>query len=188
MQNSVSAQSDPAILTTAQAAVEHGANANFISLGFGITALIATAAVAGFFYAYSSSVMFGLNVVAPDVALKAMQGINAEVRNPVFALSFFGSAVMLIAATTIMFMQGNTASALWFSAAAITYIAGGFVLTMAINVPMNEALALIDVSSLPDPAKIWVEYENPWTFWNHVRTGFSLIAVAMAGLGLWALR
>lgn len=183
MQKQISNEANLALLATA-----NDTASSFISLGFGIAALVATAAVAGFFYAYSSSVMFGLNAVAPDVALQAMQGINAEVRNPIFAVGFFGSVLLLLAATIVMLIQGNTMSAIWFAAAAATYIAGGFVLTMAINVPMNEALSVVDVAALTDPALTWAEYEGPWTFWNHVRTGFSLLAVALAGLGIWTLR
>jgi uncharacterized membrane protein len=59
--------------------------------------IILMAAVAGFFYAYQVSVIWGLDAVEPRVAIRAMQGINAEVRNFWFAPSFFGSLVAPIA-------------------------------------------------------------------------------------------
>ncbi|MEM1365815.1 MAG: anthrone oxygenase family protein [Pseudomonadota bacterium] len=187
MQTNISAHANELVSPLAQKAAEVSTS-SLLSLGSGIIALVATAAVAGFFYAYSSSVMFGLNATAPDVALRAMQAINAEVRNSIFAMGFFGSAVFLLAAMAIMFIKSEPGAALWFGAAAVVYIGGGFILTMAVNVPMNEALAIVDVSALPDPATTWANYEAPWTFWNHVRTGFSLLSVVFAGIGLWSLR
>jgi uncharacterized membrane protein len=59
--------------------------------------IILMAAIAGFFYACQVSVIWGLDAVAPRVAIRAMQGINAEVRNFWFAPTFFGSLVAPIA-------------------------------------------------------------------------------------------
>ncbi|MEO0637780.1 MAG: anthrone oxygenase family protein [Pseudomonadota bacterium] len=183
MQTHISAAS-----TVSPHAQPSAARVPWFSLSLSVVALVAVAAVAGFFYAYSSSVMVGLNASTPEVALKAMQGINAEVRNPIFALSFFGSAILLPAATALLVVQGSRKAALPLGAASAVYILGGFMLTMVINVPMNEALAVVDVDALPDPAAAWADYAEPWTFWNHVRTVLSLSAVALAGLGIWRLR
>lgn len=119
-----------------------------------VLAIIACAAVAGFFYAYACSVMYGLNDSAPSVALEAMQGINRTVRNPIFALSFFGTALLLPLAATLAFMAGLKKACFGLVLAALAYIGGGFVLTMAVNVPMNNALAVVDVSALTDPTKV----------------------------------
>ncbi|MEP0519786.1 MAG: anthrone oxygenase family protein [Hyphomicrobiales bacterium] len=152
--------------------------ANFVLL----VAIIASAAVAGFFYAYACSVMYGLNDSNATVALEAMQGINRTVRNPIFALSFFGTALLLPVASVLTFMSGAKNAGTVLAVAALSYLGGGFFLTMAINVPMNNALALVDVSALADPAKAWADYEQPWSFWNWVRTGFSFAALILAVL------
>jgi uncharacterized membrane protein len=156
--------------------------------GAGLSAILATGAVAGFFYAYSCSVMVGLDNSPPDAAIQAMQGINREVRNPVFAMSFFGAAALLPLAALCCLLSGNLPAATFFGAAALAYIVGGFVLTMAINVPMNEAFALIDHAALADPVETWQRYSTQWTFWNHIRTGFSLLALGLAVLGFRAIR
>lgn len=145
-----------------------------------LMAIVACAAVAGFFYAYACSVMYGLNDSAPAVALEAMQGINRTVRNPIFALSFFGTALLLPLAAALTYIVGSTKAGAVLAISAIVYIGGGFVLTMAINVPMNNALAIVDVSALANPAKAWADYEGPWSFWNWTRTGFSFLALLMA--------
>lgn len=145
-----------------------------------LMAIISCAAVAGFFYAYACSVMYGLNDSTPVVALEAMQGINRTVRNPIFAFSFFGTALLLPIATGLAFVSGAKRAGQLLLIAAISYIGGGFLLTMSINVPMNNALSLIDVSALANPAETWNNYEGPWSFWNWVRTGFSFAALLLA--------
>lgn len=51
-------------------------------------ATLAAALVSGFFYAYFCSVMVGFATAPPEVAIAAMQAINATVRNAPFAFSF----------------------------------------------------------------------------------------------------
>ena len=69
--------------------------------------------------------------------------------------------------------------------AGILYMIGGMGLTMAVNVPMNEALALIEVPQDTDAAKaIWVEYSGRWQVFNIIRTVVSGAVLAMTG---WAL-
>ena len=49
--------------------------------------------MAGFFFAYSATVSPGLSDADPDVALRAMQAVNASVRNPAFGFAFWGAHV-----------------------------------------------------------------------------------------------
>lgn len=152
-----------------------------------LLAIVACAAVSGFFYAYGCSVMYGLNDGSPKLALEAMQGINRTVRNPIFALSFFGTALLLPLVAALAFIANTKRAGVVLVIAAIAYIGGGFVLTMAINVPMNNALAIVDVGTLADPAKAWADYEGPWSFWNWVRTGFSFLALLLATIAFGAM-
>jgi uncharacterized membrane protein len=59
--------------------------------------LLASALSAGFFYTYSISVMPGLAAADPSSAIRAMQGINAVIRTPVFAFAFFGALLFPLA-------------------------------------------------------------------------------------------
>jgi uncharacterized membrane protein len=59
-----------------------------------VVALLATAIIAGFFYAYSVSVMPGLTASDPVSAINAMKAINAVVRTVEFAVSFFGALAL----------------------------------------------------------------------------------------------
>jgi hypothetical protein len=63
--------------------------------GLMLVGLLASALSAGFFY--MSSVMPGLSLADPQAAIRAMQGINREIRTPVFAFAFFGALVFPLA-------------------------------------------------------------------------------------------
>lgn len=133
--------------------------------------------LAGFFYAYSNSVMWGLDDTAADAAVVAMQGVNRVVRNPLFAVSFFGAPVATtVAAAFIWRRDGAGCGLAAVLALALCLVAVG--VTAVVNVPMNEALAGIDAAGT-DAAAVWSDYSERWTFWNHVR-----FAAALAGFML----
>ena len=63
------------------------------------------------------------------------------------------------------------------------YLLGCLLVTMAVNVPMNNQLAVAKPDSSGADA-LWDHYRSRWTLWNHVRTAASLVA---AGLFVMAL-
>ena len=145
-----------------------------------------TGAITGFFYAYTSSVMWGLDAIAPEQAIVAMQGINATVRNAVFAPAFFGTPVAALVTGFLLARFSQRQAALLMVLATLTYIVGAFLPTLLVNVPMNEALAA--VTSPVDPqqaAQIWTAYAQRWTWWNTLRTLFSLASLLLVGLALF---
>jgi len=58
------------------------------------------------------------------------------------------------------------------------YLVGAILVTIACNVPLNDALAAVDPSKA-DAVPIWTNYLKIWTAWNHVRTVASLAAAAL---------
>jgi uncharacterized membrane protein len=148
--------------------------------------LILSGAIAGFFYAYSVSVMRGLDATDPQHAIAAMQGINATVRNALFAPAFFGTPVMA-ALTGALFIFGHRRKAgLVLILAAAVYVLGALLPTFLVNVPMNDALA---VASIPadqqDAQTLWTNYSTRWTEWNHLRLAFSMLSLALVGAALF---
>ena len=153
-----------------------------------LVSLLLSAAIFGFFYAWVCSTMWGLDAADPRVAIAAMQAMNASVRNAVFFPAFFVTPFAL-GLTALLLWKGRERASGWlFAAAAVVYFALGLVLTMAVNVPMNEALALVDVPDDVDAARqIWTEYSAPWQVWNQIRTGTSGLAFLLAALGTLTL-
>ncbi len=148
-------------------------------------ALVLSAAIFGFFYAWVCSTMWGLDAADPRVAIAAMQAMNASVRNVVFAPAFFGTPIVLLLAGVLLWGQGHQASGGTFIASGLVYALGGMILTMMVNVPMNEALALQDIPSDPaDAQAMWDAYSPRWQVWNQTRTVLSGVSfvIALAGV------
>lgn len=151
--------------------------------------LLLSAAIFGFFYAWVCSTMWGLDAADPRIAIEAMQAMNGSVRNAIFAPAFFGTPVAL-GVTAFMLRRARIhKSSLFFSLSAGIYLFFGLILTMAVNVPMNEALGALSVPQDIDQArKIWIEYSGPWQFWNQTRTVASGISFLFAVAGVLALQ
>lgn len=142
-------------------------------------------AIFGFFYAWLCSTMWGLDAADPRVAIGAMQAMNASVRNAVFAPAFFGTPFALAAAAALLLTAHQRRSAAAFAAAAIVYFCLGLLLTMSVNVPMNEALGKVAIPDDIESARaIWQDYSGPWQVWNQIRTAASGAAFLLAVSGL----
>lgn len=126
--------------------------------------------MAGFFYAFSVTVMGGLDRVAAVAAIEAMNGINAAVRNPVFFVTFFGPPFVAVLAAALAMVRRNRPAGWMLGAAALLYAVGVIAPTAAVNVPMNEALALsVPAETVHQAETIWSDYSARWTRWNTMR-------------------
>lgn len=130
-----------------------------------LIAAAATGLMAGVFFAFSVAVMPGLADLPAERAREAMRRINARIQNPVFLLVFLGTAVLC----GIEVFQGRIVGGL-------AYIVGSFLLTMLVNVPMNNRLERTDDA-------YWPEYLRTWTIWNHLRALACLASMVILLLG-----
>jgi len=137
-------------------------------------AVLTTGLISGFFYAYACSVTLGLALLPDEQYVDAMQAINATVRNGVFAFSFFGAVLFLLLALAVHIRRSRRL--LFLAAAAMLYIGGRFMVTFLVNVLMNEELARVGEVAPAALSRARAEYEDPWNFWNGVRTLFSSLA------------
>jgi len=143
--------------------------------------ILFTGAIFGFFFAWICSTMWGLDNADPRVAISAMQAMNASVRNAVFFPAFFLTPVVLGVTAWRARALGLRDSATLFGLAAVVYLLGGALLTMVLNVPMNEELGqLVVPTSIPDAARIWDDYSGRWQVYNVVRTVLSGVALMLA--------
>lgn len=147
-------------------------------------AILAYAIVGGVFLAFSDFIMRSLSVTSGTGGVEAMQTINREVFRWVFMTLFLGMAVLslVIGGYAIFALSGPAAS--FFLLAALVYFVGCFGVTVFFNVPMNEALAGMELSSTATKT-YWAETYLPrWTFWNTVRTLACVLSAALLLLGL----
>lgn len=133
--------------------------------------------MAGLFAAFAYSVMPGLRRADDRTLVVAMQRINVAIVNPLFLVLFFGGLVVAIAAWWTVRGQ---ALGPWTLAAAILYTAA-LVVTVAVNVPLNNALA---AAGSTDVASARAAFEHRWVVANAVRAvlhcaGFATIVIGI---------
>jgi len=147
-----------------------------------LLALILSGLIAGFFYTWSVTVMTGFDAAAPNVAIEAMQAVNANIRTPRFGAIFFGTPMSLLVVTIALMLARDWKPAM---TVALAFLAAALVIviTFAIHVPMNDVLA--QVPSDGDAQATWQRYSTDWTRWNHVRAALAIISFALTG---WAMQ
>jgi uncharacterized membrane protein len=134
-----------------------------------VVAAVGSALVAGVMLAFSTSVMPGLGRRPASQAAAAMQAMNAAILNPVFGLAFGGTLLVCVALAVTAPFTGDHGDAGWRALGALLYVVGTFGVTMAVNVPLNEALDEVDPES-PAGSEMWGRFRTRWTAWNNLRT------------------
>ena len=142
-----------------------------------LVAALGAALVAGAFFAFSTFVMAALGRVPAPEGIRAMQEINITVINPWFMTALFGTGVACLAVVVAALADWDDSYGPYLIAAAALYIVGCIGVTMAFNVPRNNAVARLEPESA-EAAGVWGRYLVEWTAWNSVRTVASLAATA----------
>ncbi|WP_433207371.1 DUF1772 domain-containing protein [Dactylosporangium sp. CS-047395] len=138
---------------------------------------------AGVFFAYSTSVMLAVHKLDDRTFIDVMQKINSAILNGWFLTVYVGALLLAIVAVLLHLSAGHRAPLPWLLAALVLY-GIVFIVTAALNVPMNNTLdAAGPVAAIADPAAVRTAFEGPWVGWNLVRTAASagsLLTVAIA--------
>ena len=146
--------------------------------------ILAYAIVGGVFLAFSDFIMRSLAHTSGTGGVEAMQVINREVFRWVFMALFLGLAPisLLIASYSGLFIDGPPG--VLIMVAGLTYLVGCFGVTVFFNVPMNEKLAGMALSTEATQTYWAGTYLPGWTKWNTVRTAACISASALMLVGL----
>ena len=146
--------------------------------------VIAIAFVGGVFLAFSDFIMRSLARTSGTGGADAMQSINWEVFHWIFMALFLGLVpVSLLVAGYGGLVVGQSAGLL-LTMAGVVYVVGCFGITAICNVPMNKALAGMDVSAASTQDYWTTTYLPRWTFWNTVRTVACGVSAFLLLLGM----
>lgn len=149
-------------------------------------AVIISGLSAGFFYAWSVSVIPGTRKISDLAYLQTMQSINRAILNPAFFLIFFGSLLLLVFSGIQLFKTGLT---FWLiSAALLTYLVGTFGVTAFGNVPLNNQLDVLNIHDL-SAVKLSVfrqNYEVKWNRLHTIRTVFAVVSFLFSLLAVFS--
>lgn len=139
-----------------------------LALGSGI--------IAGVFFAFSTFVMKALTRLPYCNGITTMQSINIVVLNPWILVIFFGTTLFSVIALGIAMIRWNDPYSIYLIVGSIFYIVGCFLVTLALNIPKNNAIANVTMESIDDAGQLWAKYASNWTQWNHVRTTAAAIS------------
>ncbi|MEV6865845.1 anthrone oxygenase family protein [Streptosporangium subroseum] len=149
-----------------------------------VAATVTMGLMAGLFYAYASSVMIGLGRASDRTFVEAMQRINTAILNGWFFACFLGALALTILAAVLHLSEDRRSVLPWILAAVLLYGAQ-FVITAAVNVPLNNMLdAAGDPRHITDLAAVREQFEATWVRWNLIR---AVASTAAFGCLTWAL-
>ncbi|MET8046386.1 MULTISPECIES: anthrone oxygenase family protein [unclassified Streptosporangium] len=149
-----------------------------------VAATITVGLMAGLFYAYTCSVMPGLGQTDDRTFVGAMRRINVAILNGWFAVCFGGALVLTVLAALLHLHREGRPVLPWIVAALVLYVVV-LVITMRVNVPLNNALdAAGEPDGVADLAAVRERFEAMWVRWNLART---VACVAAFGCLAWAL-
>ncbi|MDV2997072.1 MAG: hypothetical protein N4J56_006777 [Chroococcidiopsis sp. SAG 2025] len=147
----------------------------FSALGCGL--------VAGVFFAFSTFVMPALARLQPKEGIAAMQSINITAINPLFMTAIFGTAATCLFLAISSLLKWHQPGAAYLLVGSLLYLVGTVGVTIAFNVPLNDALAAVKPDSIQG-GNLWASYLTTWTIWNYVRTIAALAAAALLTIAL----
>lgn len=144
-----------------------------------IIATVLSALMAGLFFAWSCSVMPGFARLKDREFITAMQACNRAIQNPIFFAAFFGAPVLLAVAAAQHYDSPRFA---YLLAAFLSYALGVFGVTVAGNVPLNNALDRFKLESAADEetSQQRQNFENRWNNLNTIRTICATLALISA--------
>ena len=148
-----------------------------------LVAALGCGLMAGLFFAFSVSVMKALARLPSAEGIAAMQSINVAIINPVFLATFFGTAAACVLLMIASLLRWHDRGAVYLLIGGTLYVVGTLLVTVAFNVPKNNALAPVAPAD-PHGTSLWVSYLASWTAWNHVRAAAALAAAASLTIAL----
>ena len=149
-------------------------------------AILTTGLMAGVFGLYAHTIMPGLRHTDDRTFVGAFQSMDKAIMNPWFMAAFLGALVLTGLAAALHFSADRRNLLPWIGTAFALYLIA-VIITMAVNVPLNDALkAAGDPARIGDLAAVRQHFhEARWSAWNLARTLTStaafgcLIAAAM---------
>lgn len=139
--------------------------------------------VGGFLFAFSAVVMPGLRSLDDAGFLRAFQVIDRVIQNgqPLFGVVWVGSVLAVVAAAVLSIWALTGVDRLLVVAAALVYVLGVQLPTVRVNLPLNNQLQRLDVSTMTDTTRRQAReaFEPRWNRWNVTRTACAIFVALL---------
>lgn len=146
-------------------------------------AVLSVGIMAGVYFAFSTFVMQALDRLERPAGMLAMQSINRVILASPFLPLFFASTAACAALAVWGAVSWGAPGAWPMAAGGALYVLGMFVVTVAGNVPLNNALEAADPAT-PEGEAMWRRYMKDWMAWNHVRSAACVVSLALLVMAL----
>ena len=154
----------------------------FLRLTTLMGAVLSMGMATGAFALYAHNIMPGLRKTDDRTFVAAFQQLDRAIITPWFMITAFGGAFVL---TLVAGIANRGTSALPWIAAAFGLYLVAVIITVAVNVPLNDAIKAAGDPARIDVAQVRAQFgEARWAAWNLVRVATSVPAF---GLLSWAL-
>jgi uncharacterized membrane protein len=147
-----------------------------------LLATVSCSLVAGFLFAFAAVVMPGIRNLDDGAFIRAFQVIDGVIQNnqPLFVIVWVGSVLAVIGAAVLGVWALGGVDRLLIVTGALVYLLCVQWPTVAINIPLNNALQQLDVATMNESTRrrARATFEARWNRWNVIRTVFaSLVSV-----------
>jgi len=152
-----------------------------------VLATMTTGLTAGVFAIYGNALMPGLRATDDRTFVGAFQSIDRAIINPWFLGGGFFGALILAGAAAAMHLGENWRPVLpWIVAALVLHLVV-VIITVAVNVPLNDAMKAAGDPATIDAAAVREAFsEAKWVAWNWVRVALDIAAFGALGIALVA--
>jgi len=139
--------------------------------------------VAGLVYTFAVVAMPGLKSLDDRAFLRAFQVMDAVIQNnhPLFIAVWAGSVAALLISAVLGYRVLDGLPQWLLLAATVLYLLGVQLPTGAVNVPLNNELQTLDVSTMDAPAlqSARERFEPRWNRWNVIRTYLAVLVAVL---------
>lgn len=151
-----------------------------------VTATVLTSLVAGLLFAFAVVVMPGIATLGDRDFLAAFQAIDGVVQDnqPVFMVVWVGSVVSLVV-VGVLALVDPAGSDVVVVALAVNLL-GVQAPTVAVNVPLNNALQAVDLPTVDEAScrRARDAFESRWNRWNLARAILAGLTVLLLSIAL----
>jgi uncharacterized membrane protein len=149
-----------------------------------VAATLSMGLMAGVFDLYAHTIMPGLAKTDDRTFVAAFQAIDRAIINVWFIPVFFGALLLTAAAAVFSIGEERNDALPWAVAAFVLYLPV-VIITMRVNVPLNDAIKAAGDPDRIDVAAVRRDFDEPtWRRWNLFRAFASTAAFACLA---WAL-
>jgi uncharacterized membrane protein len=134
--------------------------------------------MAGVYFTFSVFVMRSLDALEKPAGMIAMQSINRIIQRSLFLPLFFVSSLTCLTLAVLGTMNWGDPGTWQMATGGALYVVGMLLVTIAGNVPLNNALEAVDANGAEAEA-MWRRYMQRWLPWNHVRTVSCTISMGL---------